>query len=80
MEMRRIKQSIHLGDEALKKLWERDKMIEEYQGDLDYIQEKIERGKLDKARGRRVRPYKQRFKNNNQDVNEDCLNISVNNT
>ena len=59
MEMRRIKQSIQLTDEAHKKLFEREKMIEEYQNDLDYIQEKIERGKLDKQRGvKRARPYR----------------------
>ena len=37
MEMRRIKQSVHLTDDALKKLFERERMIEEYQNDLDYI-------------------------------------------
>ena len=77
MEMRRIKQSIQLTDEAHQKLFEREKMIEEYQNDLDYIQEKIERGKLDKQRGvKRARPYRQRYR---EAVNEDCLNISVNN-
>jgi hypothetical protein len=43
--MRRIKQSVHLTDDALKKLWEREKMIKEYENDLNYIQNKIERGK-----------------------------------
>jgi hypothetical protein len=37
LEMRRIRQSVHLTDEALKKLWEREKMIKEYEHDLSYI-------------------------------------------
>lgn len=37
LEMRRIKQSVHLTDDALKKLWDREKMIKEYESDLSYI-------------------------------------------
>jgi hypothetical protein len=30
LEMRRIKQSVHLSDESLQKLWEREQMIREF--------------------------------------------------
>ena len=72
--MRRIKQSIHLGDESLKKLYEREQQIKLTESDLSHIQRKIERGKLQKLKGKRkpFRPSKTR-----EPINEDCLNISV---
>ncbi len=50
-------------------------MIKEYESDLNYIQNKIEKGKLDKVKGKRSRPYK--TMKGGAEVNEDCLNISV---
>jgi hypothetical protein len=65
---------VHLTDDALKKLWDREKMIKEFENDLNYIQNKIERGKQEKTKGKRGRPYKAMGRDT---VNEDCLNISV---
>lgn len=58
-EMIRIKQSVHLSDESLQRLWEMEQRIKQTEKDLDFIQKKIERGKLAKARGKRVKPFKQ---------------------
>ena len=57
--MIRIKQSVHLSDESLQRLWEMEQRIKQTEKDLDFIQKKIERGKLAKARGKRVKPFKQ---------------------
>jgi hypothetical protein len=73
--MKRIKQTVCLSDESLKKLWEREQQIKNAEGDLLRIQKKIERGKLAKMRGKRAKPFKQR--KIHEPVNEDCLNISV---
>ena len=43
--MRRIKQSVHLSDESLQKLWEMEQKIKQAETDLNFIQKKIERGK-----------------------------------
>lgn len=49
-------------------------MIKEYEHDLSYIQNKIEKGKIAKAEGKKARPYKTAMRDT---VNEDCLNISL---
>jgi hypothetical protein len=43
--MRRIKQSVHLTDEALKRLWEMEQKIRTTESALNFIQNKIEKGK-----------------------------------
>jgi len=76
LEMKRIKQSVHLTDESLKKLYEREQQIKHTEADLIHIQKKIERSKLEKQRGRRSKPFKMP-KPPAGPINEDCLNISV---
>jgi len=56
--MKRIKQSVHLSDESLKKLYEMEQRIKHTETSLINIQKKIERGKLEKQRGRRSKPFK----------------------
>lgn len=75
--MRRIKQSVHLSDESLQKLWEMEQKIRTAESDLTYIQKKIEKGKLDKARGKKSKPFKTQYTRDT--INEDCLNLSIDN-
>lgn len=62
----------------MQKLWEMERQIKDTEKDLIHIQKKIEKGKLEKARGKKSKPFKAAVVRDTA-INEDCVNLSFDN-